>query len=81
MYAIKTVSRNKYFKYFYTVKENTRDVHLHIVYADKLEKAHIFDDLDSAIYNMMLIAFGVPIKYFMEMHFCIVEVKNVYKEL
>lgn len=81
MYAIKTVSRNKYFKDFYTVKENTRDTHLHIVYVDKLEKAHIFDNLDSAIYHMMLIAFGVPIKYFKEMHFCIVEVKNVYKEI
>ena len=81
MYAIKTVSRNKYFNDFYCVKRNAKEAYLHIIYTDKLEKAHIFDNLDSATHYMMLIAFGVPIKYFMEMHFCIVEVQNVYKEI
>ena len=76
MYAIKTVSRNKYFKDYYA-----KDDHLHVIYSDKLEKARIFDDLDNAIYHMMMIAFGVPIKYFTEMHFSIVEVKHVYKEI
>lgn len=76
MYAIKTVSRNKYFKNYYT-----KDNHLHVIYSDKLEKARIFDNLDTAIYHMMMIAFGVPVKYFMEMHFCIVEVQHSYKEI
>lgn len=45
-------------------------------------KRHVFfDNLDDATYHMIMIAFGVPIKYFMEMHFCIVEVKHSYKEL
>lgn len=80
-YVIKSVSRNKYFKDYYHVDTKPNDSHLHIIYADKLEKARIFDDFAVAQYYMMLIAFGVPIKYFMEMHFCIVEVKTVYKEL
>lgn len=37
MYAIKTISRNKYFKDYYT-----KDDHLHVIYSDKLEKARIF---------------------------------------
>lgn len=76
MYAIKTVSRNKYFKEYYT-----KDNYLHVIYSDKLEKARIFDNLDTAIYHMMMIAFVVPVKYFMEMHFRIVEVQHRYKEL
>lgn len=76
MYAIKTVSRNKYFKDYY-IKDN----HLHVIYSDKLEKARIFDNLRAAIYHMMMIEYGVPVKYFMEMHFCIVEVQHSYKEL
>ena len=77
MYAIKTVCRNKYFKDYYT-----KDNHLYVIYSDKLEEACLFDNLDAAIYHMMMmIELGVPIKYFMEMHFCIVEVQHSYKEL
>lgn len=76
MYAIKTVSRNRYFKSYYT-----NDNYLHVIYSDKLEKARIFDSLDDAIHCMTMIAFGFPIKYFMEMQFCIVEVQHSYKEL
>ena len=76
MYAIKAVSRNKYLKEYYT-----KDNHLHVIYSDKLKNACIFDNLDTARYHMMMIAFGVPVKYFMGMHFCIVEVKHSYKEI
>lgn len=50
-------------------------------YTDNPEEALTYDDINEAIYHMMMIAFGVPIKYFMEMHFCIVEVQHSYKEL
>lgn len=78
MYAIKATSRyrSRYFKSHYTNGD-----YLHIVYSDKLEYARIFDSLDAAIHHMMMIAFGVPVKYFMEMQFCIVEVQHSYKEL
>lgn len=77
MYAIKATSR--YFKSYYTNGD-----YLHVIYSDKLEYARIFDSLDAAIHHMMMmmmIAFGVPVKYFMEMQFCIVEVQHSYKEL
>lgn len=37
MYAIKAVSRNRYFKSYYTNGD-----YLHVIYSDKLEYARIF---------------------------------------